>query len=283
MNDVRHVSKEYALVGFPLRHSVSPFIHGRLFAIKGMDASYTLCEAEDGSLGEVWESTLQYLGGFNVTIPYKTAIIPYLDTLSSRAALFGAVNTVCFENGKAVGHNTDCEGSLRSLKAAGIPLAGEVLITGCGGVSRMFAFESALAGASVTLAVRESSLEKARRLRGEIRDKLSADARIVLLDEIDKPYDLLINGTPVGMYPHEDACPVSEDAVKRCGAVFDAIYNPLQTKLLQYADAADVPYVNGLPMLVWQAAVAEELWQGVHFGEEEIRQVIAQTERELER
>lgn len=138
--------KKFGLTGFPLGHSMSPVIHKALFKINGMDASYELKEVHPDSFSQGVEE-LKKLNGFNVTIPHKTNIIPFLDGLSERAELFGAVNTVHNKDGVLTGYNTDCFGFLRALEMAGIELKGKVLLCGSGGVSRMFAFESVLAGA----------------------------------------------------------------------------------------------------------------------------------------
>lgn len=274
--------KQYALIGSPLGHSLSPLLHRLLMQKAGTDGEYGLLEVTADHLPSVYEATLKHLNGFNVTIPHKTNMIPLLDELDERAALFGAVNTVAVQNGRTKGYNTDCTGFLRSLEGAGIPLAGRVLVTGCGGVSRMFAFESVLHGAAVTLAVRGTSLDKAQRLQTEIAKKTGKAVDMILLDEVRGGYDLIINGTPVGMSPHIEECPLSEGAVKTSRAVFDAIYNPAETRLLQYAREAGLPRVNGLPMLVWQAAAAQEIWNGAHFEQQEMNGILAAVQKELE-
>ena len=266
-------NKSFALIGNPLGHSLSPIIHSELFKIAGFNSSYELMEIEPGSL-ESYISELKTLGGFNVTIPHKTLIIPYLDNLSEKAKLFGAVNTVELKNNTAIGHNTDCIGFLRALKGADIALEGKVLICGCGGVSRMFAFESALAGCDVTFAVREKSFPKCQELCSELNQKLGAKSRIELISEVKGNYDLIINGTPVGMYPNTNASPLSEEVVRSSKAVFDSIYNPEETLLLKYARESGIKYQNGLSMLVWQAAAAQEIWNGVSFNESEVNKII---------
>ena len=265
--------KRYALTGYPLGHSLSPIIHKELFEISKTQGIYELLEIEPESLCDKIEM-LKKLSGFNVTIPHKSAIIPYLDKLSEKAALFGAVNTVEVKDGILTGHNTDCTGFLNALDSADIALEGRVLICGCGGVSRMFAFESALAGCEVTLAVREKSLEKCRVLQNELKEKLGAECSIVLLSDAGSGYNLIINGTPLGMFPNVDGCPLDRKTVESAKAVFDSIYNPYETVLLRYAREAGIKYQNGLSMLVWQAAAAQEIWNSVKFEEQEIQRVI---------
>ena len=265
--------KSFALIGYPLGHSLSPVIHSELFKIANLSASYKLLEIEPKSL-ESKADELKSLQGFNVTIPHKTNIIPFLDELSDQARLFGAVNTVDCKNGRLIGCNADCIGFLRALNAAGIELGGRVLICGCGGVSRMFAFESALAGGEITFAIREGSMQKCKALCSELEEKLGKKSNIVLLSDAGKGYDLIINGTPVGMFPNVDECPLSEETIISSGAVFDAIYNPEETALLKIAKSSGIKHLNGLSMLVWQAAAAEEIWNGVDFSEDEINNIV---------
>ena len=273
----------YGLTGYPLRHSMSPFIHKALFKISGIDGSYGLVQTPAEELGECFEKTLSALRGFNVTIPHKVEIIKYLDELSPRAELFGAVNTVDVREDKIIGYNTDCTGFLSALQSADIELGGRVLLLGCGGVSRMIAFEAVIAQAELTVAVRESSLKKAQALRDEIKQKLSADCKIVLIDDVTDGYDLIINGTPVGMFPNVDACPVKKEVIQSSKAVFDVIYNPCQTQFIKYAKQAGIKYCGGLGMLVWQAAAAQEIWNGVKFSREDVESVISLTQKELEK
>lgn len=262
--------KEFALIGCPLGHSISPKIHARLMKTAGIDGAYSCREIKPEKLGEA--DFLRELDGYNVTIPHKTNIIPLLDELDEKAALFGAVNTVKNESGVSKGYNTDCEGFLRALDTAGIELKGRVLVLGSGGVSRMFAFESVLHGADVTIAARNAA--KALEIKNEIKEKTKKNCRIITLSTAAKGYDLIINGTPVGMFPHTDESPVSREVVEGAGAVFDAIYNPGETKLLTYAREAGVPCSNGLSMLVWQAAVAEEIWNGIKFESDDVNKII---------
>lgn len=271
---------KFCLIGYPLGHSMSPLIHKELFKENGIDASYELVEIDPAVLNDSFESLKQYRG-FNVTIPHKIGIIPALDKLSDRAELFGAVNTVDVKSDCITGHNTDCFGFLRALEMADIKLGGEVLLCGSGGVSRMFAFESILAGANLTIAVRDADIDAANLIKKEIEDKLGKTAKVITLDEVEGEFDLMINGTPVGMHPHVDACVLPKEKVQKCKGVFDAVYNPMETMLIKYAREAGIKCSNGLPMLVWQAAVAQEIWFGVKFTMEQVKRVLKITEDEL--
>lgn len=272
--------KKFGLIGFPLGHSMSPLIHKELFRLNGIDATYELREINPDNFAADF-GELEQLDGFNVTIPHKVGVIPYLDSLSDRASLFGSVNTVDRRGGTLTGHNTDCSGFLRALEMADIDLSGNVLVCGSGGVSRMFAFEVVLAGANLTIAVRDADIEAGSQIINEIKERLDKDARLITLDEVEGEYDLIINGTPVGMYPNIDACVLPKEKVQKAKAVFDAVYNPMKTKLIAYAEEAGIRCSNGLPMLVWQAAVAQEIWLGVSFTMEQVRKVLEITEKEL--
>ena len=273
--------KLFGLTGFPLGHSMSPFIHRELFKISGIDGEYSLYEIPPEKLaGSI--SKLKSLSGFNVTIPHKIGVIQQLDELDEKAALFGAVNTV-LTGEKTKGFNTDCDGFIRAVKMAGIELGGSVLLCGAGGVSRMFAFECVLAGCSLTVAVRKADIHAANILKDEIKEKLDKYIEVMNITDVCESYSLIINGTPVGMFPKTDTCILPEEIIKKADAVFDAVYNPTETLFIKYAKEAGLKYSNGLSMLVWQAAVAEEIWNGVTFTEEDIRKVIDKTKKELEK
>lgn len=278
----------WGLVGHPLGHSMSPYIHRRLFALQGRQEDYALWDIPPQSLPGEFPLLLKRAGGLNVTIPYKQAVIPFLNRLEGRAALYQSVNTVAVEEeaGGAVyiGHNTDAAGFRRSLEAAGIPLAGRVLLLGCGGVGRTFACEAALSRCTVVNAVRPSSRQKAEALRRDVL-KLAPDTAYDIVDIGDIPgeYDLLINGTPVGMTPHREECPAPPAVLGRTAAVFDAIYNPGRTRLLREAEAAGARVLGGMPMLVWQAAEAQRIWYGASFSPDDIDALCTDAGEEMRR
>lgn len=271
-----NILKKFALIGYPLGHSLSPLIHRELMRLSGIDGTYELKEISPEDLENKMDE-LKKLDGFNVTIPHKMHIIPFLDKLNDRAALYGAVNTVKLDESGSLGCNTDCFGFLRALEAEEISLSGRVLICGAGGVSSMFACEAAAAGAEVTVAAR--NIEKAKLLADDILKKLNVKINITDFENVEKGWNLIVNGTPVGMFPHTDACVLPCDIIASADAVFDAIYNPSETVFLRCARENNVKGLNGLSMLVWQAAVAQEIWNGVSFSREQIDEVIAITER----
>ncbi len=263
------MSRKFALIGYPLGHSVSPQLHQRLFALSGHSAEYVLYELPPGSLPGA-QSRLRSLDGFNVTIPHKAAIIPLLDELDPAAARYGSVNTVCCRDGRMIGYNTDVVGYIKGLEQQGLAPAGRVCVVGAGGVGRMFAIESALRGAQITLAVRASGLEKAHSLAGDMAALGLEAPDICLTHQLAGPFDLLINATPVGMHPTINALPIEAPLLDNVAAVFEAIFNPVQTLLLKEAAARGCRCVGGIDMLVWQAVAAHEIWDGAVYSLENL-------------
>ncbi|HIS69943.1 MAG TPA: shikimate dehydrogenase [Candidatus Gallacutalibacter stercoravium] len=276
------LKKQYAVIGHPIGHTLSPFINRRLFELAKQPADYQALDIAPGELKSALPQ-LRALDGYNITIPHKQAIIPFLDKLDRRAALCGSVNTV--KNGEvSVGYSTDAQGFVRALSHAGIPLWGRVVIIGAGGAARAIAFEAARAGCSVTLAVRPSSLSRAAKLAGDIlANVLHAQLDTCLLDRLDGFMDLLVNATPAGMYPDIESCPVDDSVLSNCSAVFDAVYNPQDTLLLRKARALGCRTVDGMPMLVWQAAASHLHWDGSTYQEADIDQLCEDSAKELRR
>ncbi|MGN1051039.1 MAG: shikimate dehydrogenase family protein, partial [Acutalibacteraceae bacterium] len=217
------------------------------------------------------------------TIPHKQAIIPFIDELDKRAKLYKSVNTFFNDNGIYKGYTTDPDGFLLSLSSNGIPLSGNVFIAGCGGVARTMAYEAIIKKCKLTFAIRKEDTEMAKDLKHQIeKDFTGSDVSICDINEIDADIDLLVNATPVGMYPKSDACPVSDRAISHSKAVFDAIYNPLETLLIKKAKANGSKAVGGMSMLVWQAVSAQKKWNDVDFDTEEINRLCIKCERELQ-
>jgi shikimate dehydrogenase len=266
------MSQNFAVIGHPLEHSVSPQIHTKLFALTNTDANYRAIEILPEKLA-VFVPQLSKLDGFNITIPYKQKIIPFLASIDAKSAKYGAVNTVKCIDGLMTGYNTDAAGFLRALKLARIPLRGNVLLLGAGGVSRVMAYESIDRCCSLTIASQRK--ESAESLANELK-KFYPESQItgIKIDEIEGKFDVLLNGTPVGMYPKVDDCPISEKIINKIPYVYDAIFNPLKTKLLSAALANGAIADSGLSMLVWQAAVAQEIWLGSKFDPKDIGDII---------
>ncbi len=242
---------KYCLIGEKLGHSYSAVIHRS----RGYD--YDLCPIEKGKLEEFCKKS-EY-DGFNVTIPYKKDIIPYLDELSERAKAVGAVNTVTRKDGKLYGDNTDIGGLEYMISSKGVSLKNKhVLILGSGGASATAVALSHEKGAkSVTVVSR------------------SGEVNYVNCKSVAGNAQIIINATPVGMYPNTEATPITLDGFDRLEAVFDCIYNPFTTELLCEARSKNLISSHGLPMLVEQALIAEDIWSGGAHTREESEETLA--------
>lgn len=273
-------TRKFAVIGHPIGHTMSPFIHTRLFELAGTDGDYTVIDVAPEEL-PVKIKDLNTLAGYNITIPNKQNIIPFLDRLDKKAELYGSVNTV--KNGEIrEGFTTDPDGFLKALKSGSVDFTGKVLIIGCGGVARTFVYEAALADCDITIAVRPDDVPVQQALAKELVQKIpTAKVKTCLISEISGDFDLLVNATPIGMYPKVDAMVVDKRVIEHCANVFDAVYNPLDTKLLQCARANGSTTVGGMAMLVWQAAVSHEIWDGSVYANDDINQLIEDSANEL--
>lgn len=282
--DIRHI----AVIGHPIRHSMSPYLQKRLFALKGISVDFHLLDYPDipSAVPE-----LKGMDGFNVTIPHKTAIIPFLQDMEEKARLCGSVNTVAVRDGLFYGTTTDGAGCRAALKRAGLDFSGKVLLLGNGGAARALLFEAVGEAHEITLVCRENSLSKASEILRDAKNAIAykRDTKLKLLryDELEaeenERYDLLINATSVGMYPDVGKTPVSERVVKRCAAVFDAVFNPKETMLIGEAKKSGAKTAYGVDMLVYQAAESHRFWYGGTFSESELAALCADVADEMEK
>ena len=254
----------FAVLGQSLPHTWSPYIHNSLFDAAGLDAVYLPVTVPPERLGSVTDVFRSCFSGFNVTIPYKEKILPFLDDVDEAARVCGAVNTVEIRNGHMIGHITDGLGMLRAIEEKGVEThQADVLILGGGGAARVAGYAFLSRGGRVTFAVRDT--QKGDALAHALAKTQQDGLRrlsVRPLADCAEAHDILINCTPVGMYPHVDACPVSADAIARCRAVFDAVYNPRETRLLALARQNGLPAIEGLGMLFYQAVEAQKFWFG---------------------
>jgi 3-dehydroquinate dehydratase/shikimate dehydrogenase len=247
-------TRVYGVIGNPVGHSLSPAIQNAGFAARRMNAVYLPFLARDlkDFLGSVAPLDIR---GFSVTLPHKERIIRHLDGCDPLAARIGAVNTVVVRGGgKLYGYNTDYVGVLRSLEQR-MPLRGSrVLIVGAGGAARAVAFALAQAGAAVFVCARRDTRAKSlsRAVGGE------AVARKRLRREF---FDAIVNATPVGMYPQAGHSPLEANELN-CRLVFDTIYRPRMTRLLQLAEGRGIETVSGVEMFVAQGTAQWEIWTG---------------------
>ncbi|OGN99327.1 MAG: shikimate dehydrogenase [Chloroflexi bacterium RBG_13_51_18] len=260
-------TKICALIGDPVEHTMSPAMHNTAFQKMGLDYLYVSFRVKPEHLPQAVAGLKALnIAGFNVTIPHKVAVIPLLDSLDPLAEKIGAVNTVVNNNGILRGYNTDAEGFLRALMEHGINPSGKnVIILGAGGAARAIAYILAQKGARLTILNRQQELDWAENIAQLILDELHREVKVFELGHIADVIpgaNLVVNATSVGMSPAHNASPVPAGLLDKVAAVFDIVYNPLQTRLLKEAAAAGAKTIGGVDMLVWQGALAFEKWTG---------------------
>ena len=256
----------YGIIGDPVEHSLSPLMHNEAFKELNLNCVYIPFHVRQKELQRAVKG-VKSLGicGFNVTIPHKIPIVRYLDEIEKEAAHIGAINTVVTRNGKLIGYNTDGAGAYHALQAAGSdPKDKRVIILGAGGAARAIAFH--LAPLSRDLVILNRTREKAVSLALELKKTgLNVTGRGLtpqtLSDELWET-DILINATSLGMYPRVDETPVDRGLIHPKMTVFDIVYNPQETKLLQATRKAGAKVVRGLQMLIYQGILAFEIWTG---------------------
>ncbi|MGE5328905.1 MAG: shikimate dehydrogenase [Deltaproteobacteria bacterium] len=258
------------LVGNPVEHSLSPVFQNKLCEIMNVSAVYLPFKVNQGDLQKVIDA-FRALGvkGFNITIPYKTDILKLIDEASDEALLMGAVNTVKINKNKLYGYNTDGLGFVRALESQGVQIKNKnVVVLGAGGAARAAVVKLAQKGAK-RIAILNRTQDKAKKLSEMINQKIANVAvnYDISQDSIDKyayDCDILVNSTPVGMWPDIDMCPIDSEAIfANKPVVFDMVYNPLKTKFLCTAEANLCKTVSGLGMLVYQGVCAFEIWHDV--------------------
>ena len=242
------------LIAKKLSHSFSKPIHNQL-----ADYSYEYKELEENELKEFFLK--KEFDGLNVTIPYKQAVMEYMDEISPEATEIGAVNTIVNRNGKLIGHNTDYYGFCYEIEESGAEIHGkDVVILGCGGAAK-----------TVICVCRDKGAKS-------IRTVTSAEIKS---GDVDKYYDaqIVINATPVGMYPNTGVAPVKIENFAKCEAVLDLIYNPAKTQLILDAQKMGLKTANGLGMLVAQAKRGCEIFTDRDICDEEIAKIRASIEK----
>jgi shikimate dehydrogenase len=245
----------YCVIGNPVRHSLSPTLHNAAFSAIGLNAVYLAFEAKDI---EGCVRGIKGLGvkGTSITIPFKRSVIPYLSNIDPLARRIGAVNTIVNTGGRLTGYNTDALGALKALEEE-IRLPGKsCILVGAGGAARAIGF--ILKEKGVTLSVVNRSCNTGEGLSRALGCKF-----IPLEDIAAARGDILIQTTPVGMWPHADQCPVPERILKQGMVVMDIVYRPPDTRLLRMARERGCTTISGIRMLIHQGAEQFRLWTGI--------------------
>lgn len=259
----------FCVLGHPVGHSLSPAMHNAALREMGLDGVYVAFDVAPEGLGAAVLG-LQALGvrGVNCTIPHKEALVPLMDELSPDAELIGAVNTIVFQEGRRIGHNTDAPGFLADLRARGCDPAGkEALVLGAGGSARAVVVALARCGARVALANRtpQRAEELARHVNAAVGEERVRPLAMEpsALQEAVQAAGLLVNTTSLGMSPRVgEMAPVPPQAFHPELFVYDLIYNPRETALLRTARERGAGAAHGAGMLARQGALSLELWTG---------------------
>ena len=271
-----------AVVANPIKHSISPFIHNSAFEATETNGVYLAWEVEATDLAETVANIRRYqMYGINLSMPYKEQVIPYLDQLSEEACLIGAVNTVVNREGTLIGYNTDGKGFFKSLPSFKISRKRLVLL-GAGGAAKAILAQAILDGVSqISVFVRSSSMEKTRPYLEKIQNATGFRVDLFALEDVQDlqdsitQADLLVNATSVGMDGSSQPIPTSIVLPEKL-LVADVIYQPFETPFLKWAKEQGNQSINGLGMLLYQAAEAFELWTGKEMPTDQIWELLKQ-------
>lgn len=251
-------TKITGIFGYPIEHTLSPAMHNAAFQALGLDYCYVPFLVHPDFLSQAVQSVRALnLAGVNVTIPHKEKIIPLLDHMNEEALFIGAVNTVVNNEGRLTGYNTDGRGFMESLAEKGISSEGkDVLIIGAGGSARAVGYY--LCQKANSLSIQGRTREKAERLVQDLCRIKNNSYHIEDLSDLGR-FQIIINATPLGLR-EEDPLPVNTVALREGQIVYDLIYK--ETMLQKEASKLKCIVLNGLGMLLWQGALAFELWTG---------------------
>ena len=271
-----------AVVANPIKHSISPFIHNSAFEATNTNGVYLAWEVDATELAETVANIRRYqMYGINLSMPYKEQVIPYLDQLSEEACLIGAVNTVVNREGTLIGYNTDGKGFFKSLPSFKISRKRLVLL-GAGGAAKAILAQAILDGVSqISVFVRSSSMEKTRPYLEKIQNATGFRVDLFALEDVQElqdsitKADLLVNATSVGMDGSSQPIPTSIVLPEKL-LVADVIYQPFETPFLKWARNQGNQSINGLGMLLYQAAEAFELWTGKEMPTDQIWELLKQ-------
>lgn len=272
-------SRICAVIGNPVEHSLSPALHNAAFAEKKLNLCYVAFRVEDLAAAMAGVKGLNLLG-LSVTIPHKVAILPYLDEVEETARRIGSVNTVLNKEGRLVGYNSDGMGAVRALKEADIQLAGKkITILGSGGAARAISFTLGKEVALKEMMLLGIEVEECRLLAEDLEKAVPFPVgweplNPETLSRHIPDSDGVVHCTPVGMSPHPDQSILDRTLFRSGQFVFDIVYNPLKTKLLEEAESEGCRIVPGVEMFIHQAVFQFELWTGQAAPVDRMRRVV---------
>ncbi len=273
----------YCLLGHPARHSISPRMHTTAAKLLGVNMVYLAFDIEPNEIGITVEALrLLQAGGFNLTMPFKRTVIPYLDRITKASALSGAVNTVINKDGVLIGDTTDGIGYLDSLLDSGFDYHGKKMtLLGAGGAATSIAVSAALSGVKrIDIFKRKNkTYEETEAFAERINSSTDCDVLVFPMDDSDAMQDsiassdLLTNATNVGMEDDKTSL-VPKKFLRPDLFVSDIIYHPAETTLLSYARECGCRYKNGEDMLLFQGAASFKEWTGLHMPVEAIKKLV---------
>lgn len=270
------------LIGNPVEHTLSPVIHNTLAELTDIGLCYVPFRVEEGQLEAAVKGAYALnLLGTNVTVPYKSDVIPFLKEIDPLAARIGAVNTLVRTEGGYKGYNTDMPGLYRAMCADGVKLSGEkVLILGAGGVARAVAVLLLEKGAEKIILLNRT-LEKAERIAQEVNALAGRNFASAMANEdygklpAEERY-LVIQATSVGLHPHDEDVVIEDRSFyEKVHTGYDLIFNPARTRFMRLVEEQGGRAFNGAKMLLYQGIIAYELWTGTEVSEEQARLVAA--------
>ncbi|HEY8805900.1 MAG TPA: shikimate dehydrogenase [Clostridium sp.] len=273
------MSELYGLLGEKLSHSISPQIHSKVFNKLNMKGYYNLFEFQSEDIKAVMEGfKVIKPRGLNVTIPYKIKVMNFVDELSKKAKEIGAVNTLKFEGGKTIGYNTDYFGIEMLFNKYDIKVKNKkATILGNGGAAVTVVRYLLNSGVTeITVVTRNVSKLK--------KNSKFNDCKLISFDEIErlKESDIVVNSTPIGMYPDLNNSPIEKKYISKFASAVDIIYNPKKTLFLKYAEEAGLKAVNGLYMLVGQGIASQEIWNDIKIPKSIIDEIYDELDKGVE-
>ena len=269
-----------AVIGNPVAHSLSPALHNAAFNELGLDLVYVAFRVEDAKSALAGMRALNNFRGMSVTIPHKIEIMDYVDEIAEVDRSIGSINTVINENGRLIGLGTDGPGALKALVDAGVELDGKnVLMLGAGGAARAIAFTLARMTQLGKLQLLDVNETMVQGLAADLKAGTPACIESGLLNESSLAQamdnaDVIVNCTPIGMHPNEDASLVPPELFRTGQTVFDIVYTPLETRLLADARSRGLKVVSGVEMFINQAVLQFERFTGAEAPVKVMRQVV---------
>jgi len=257
-----------AVIGNPVGHSLSPIMHNAAFQATGLNYVYVASRVAEVGACLTGMRALESFRGLSVTIPHKVAVMAHLDDISPLARKVGCVNTITNDRGRLLGDITDGVGTLRAFSESKVePRGKRILFLGAGGAVRAVAFAFADQGGAAAITLLGRNVEKVRGLGADLQQATPCSVHCGTLGEdlehALETHDIVVQGTPVGMYPDSvEDTPIAAEWLRPNQVIFDMVYRPLKTRLIQEAEAAGCVTILGYEMLLHQAVLQFEGWTG---------------------